>query len=264
MIGQSFGVIRYAEREGQVAWCGIRLTAGEQFDTFMSREVSSRLFDQEGSAEFEKHLRGLASTGFMIESLNAVLSAEAFESRDWAIAEALAEAYLANEHNVVWPWNMERDKRNPFASLPGADLVGFKEIENETLLVLGEVKSSADLDSPPSVMTGRSGMAHQLDRLAHDLTIICQLLKWLMPRCKNTACWDQFNASTMKLLSSGNRAIELFGILVRDTEPNVADLQARGNTLAGKLVEPTNCQLVALYLPCPISELPTRVSGSGS
>ncbi|NCC61037.1 MAG: hypothetical protein EOM12_08860 [Verrucomicrobiae bacterium] len=56
--------------------------------------------------------------------------------------EALAEAWLEKEHKVIWPWNMERDKRNANASLPGADLVGFVENGSEIRLILGEVKSS--------------------------------------------------------------------------------------------------------------------------
>ena len=39
---------------------------------------------------------------------------------------------------MKFPWNSDRDKRTPKASLPGADLVGFIENGDEVVLVLGE------------------------------------------------------------------------------------------------------------------------------
>ena len=64
---------------------------------------------------------------------------------------------------------MERDKRTPKASLPGADLVDFVSHNGETRLVLGEVKCSSDRNTPPNVMIGRHGMTKQLETLATDI-----------------------------------------------------------------------------------------------
>lgn len=256
--------MNYEAQDGQVSWRGISMADGNEFDTFMVNEVASRLNDEEGRSEFEAHLRGLANTGFARESLNEILEADVPEVRDWAVGEALAEAYLGREHQITWPWNMERDKRTPKASLPGADLVGFETVGDQTRLALGEVKTSTDANVPPNVMNGRSGMTHQIDNLATNLSLINQLLKWLLPRCKGNRYEDSFNAAIALFLDSGNRALALFGVLVRDTQPNELDLRPRGVTLAGTLHNPTTCHLVAIYLPCAISELPARVVGGGS
>ena len=109
-------------------------------------------------SEFETYLQNLASTGFARDSLEEILAAEISEKPSWAVGEAIAEAYLSREYKVTWPWNTERDKRHPNASLPGADLVGFIVEGEATRLVLGEVKSSTDIKTPPSVMSGRSGL----------------------------------------------------------------------------------------------------------
>jgi len=253
--------INYEAQDRQVSWRGVCMTDGNSFDTFMTNDVASRLHDEEGTTEFEAHLRGLANTGFARDSLNAILAAEVPEERDWAIGEALAEAYLTREHDIIWPWNMERDKRTPKASLPGADLVGLEIKGDEVRLVLGEVKSSSEDRYPPQLMSGRSGhMGHQIDDLATNLSLIYQLLKWLWVRCKHTEYEASFNAAIAVYLRSRNRAIALFGVLIRDTQPNELDLKARGQTLAETLRPPTNCQLVAIYLPCAISDLPARVS----
>ena len=254
----------YQGQAQQVSWRGVKMEDDDGFNTFMSDDVPARLHDEEGRAGFEAHLRGLANTGFARDSLDAVLAAEVPEERDWAVGEAIAEAYLSREHEITWPWNMERDKRNPKASLPGADLVGFR-IEGKTArLALGEVKSSADIKTPPGVMNGRSGMMHQIDSLANNLSLIYQLLRWLLFRCKGTEHEVSFNAAVSLFFDSGNKAITLFGVLIRDTQPNELDLKARGRSLAATLQDPTACHLVAIYLPCTVAALPSRVSGGGS
>lgn len=255
---------RYDQQDGQVSWQGVSMADGDVFDTFMTDKVASRLHDDEGASEFESHLRGLATTGFARDSLNEILAADVPEERDWAVGEAIAEAYLCQEHNITWPWNMERDKRTPKASLPGADLVGFEVNGADVRLAFGEAKTSNDSDTPPNVMYGRSGMTHQIDNLANNLSLINKLLKWLLPRCKGTAHEGLFNKAIMVFLDSGNKAVSFFGVLIRDTQPNVLDLRGRGQSLAGTLQAPTTCKLIAIYLPCDITALPARVSGGGS
>lgn len=251
----------YSDADKSTSWVGEQLSGGSEFDTFMADEVASRLHDEAGKEDFTLHLNSLASTGFAQDSLQAILEAEQPEERDWAVGEALAEAWLSREHGVVWPWNMERDKRTPLASLPGADLVGFVTIDGETSLVLGEVKSSTDNSAPPNVMTGRRGMTHQLENLVTDMRLLHTLIRWLQPRCRGNDAEPHFNAAIGLLLSSGNKAMTLFGVLVRDTQPNELDLRSRGQHL-GKLVKaPARCHLVALYLPYPITALPSGVNG---
>jgi hypothetical protein len=57
----------------------------------------------------------------------------------------------------------------PKASLPGADLVGLIALgADDAVLAIGEVKTFEDVDTHPGVMSGRSGMAHQLERPARS------------------------------------------------------------------------------------------------
>jgi len=169
---------------------------------------------------------------------------------------------LETYHDVVLPWNTERDKRNPFASLPGADIVGFQRDGGSYRLALGEVKCSSEAKSPPQVMSGRSGMAHQLDNLAINLTIVYQLLKWLLPRVKGTNHELTFNTVCIRYFNSKLRDLVLFGILVRDQAVRESDLQTRGQQLASRLQDPTRCHLIALYLPWPIAQL-SQAIGQG-
>lgn len=120
--------ILYQSADGCVSWQGESARDGETLNDFLQGPVAARLNDAEGSEALSEHLRGLSLTGMGQDALRAVLDAEVPETRDWAAAEALAEAVLEAHHEVVLPWNTERDKRNPFASLPGADIVGFQRI----------------------------------------------------------------------------------------------------------------------------------------
>ena len=254
----------YGDTQNVTVWEGVCLSEGTKFNDFMVTEVASRLHDDAGTTELKSHLASLASTGFAQENLQAILEAEHPEERDWAVGEALAEAWLSREHGVVWPWNMERDKRTPLASLPGADLVGFVTQGKETRLALGEVKCSSDSNTPPNVMTGRNGMTRQLEALATEIGLLHTLIRWLQPRCRGNDAEPHFNAAISVLLKSGNKAISLFGVLVRDTQPDERDLRSRGQHLGGIVQAPAKCHLLAIYLPCSIASLPVRVQGGAS
>lgn len=261
----SFVNIEYNGGHSCVSWQGLSLHDGDDLNAFMRREVANRLHDTPGRDEFRSHLRGLALTGMGKDSLEAVLNAEIPEERDWAVGEALAEALLIRSHGVVFPWNMERDKRNAKGSLPGADIVGFLPLDSGFRLALGEVKTSGEKKYPPQVMSGRSGhLGHQIDNLAKNMGTIYQLLKWLHPRCKGTVHQDAFDQSVSFYLNSGNKAASLFGVLIRDTVPNKLDLQGRGNALGGTVVHPASCELIAVYLPCKIADLPGMIEEGGA
>ena len=63
-------------------------------------------------------------------------------------------------------------------------------------------------------------MSHQIDRLAHDLTTIVQLLKWLYLRVKDGPYQEALNSACTEYFNSGEKSVALFGVLIRDTQPN--------------------------------------------
>ncbi|HBR29375.1 MAG TPA: hypothetical protein DD789_08035 [Firmicutes bacterium] len=256
--------IEYTGNESCVSWQGLSFCSSEKLSSFMQREVAERLKDTPGRDEFESHLKSLALTEMGKENLEAVLKAEIPEERTWAVGEALAEALLISNRGVVFPWNMERDKRNAKGSLPGADIVGFVPLDSGFQLVLGEVKTASETKYPPGVMLGRSGLVHQIDNLARNMSTIYQLLRWLQPRCKNTEYQEAFDHSVALYLNSGNKAASLFGILIRDTAPNKLDLEGRGKALGNTVIRPASCELIAVYLPFEITDLLSQIEGGGA
>jgi hypothetical protein len=250
----------YSKNDGQVKWHGKNVEDQGAFNAFLSGPTRSRLFDEEQQTQYEADLRALATTGMASDTITRLLASEP-DKEPWEVGEALAECLLEAERGVKFPWNSERDKRTPKASLPGADLVGLMEDGDEALLVLGEVKTSSEASYPPQVMSGKSGMVHQLDNLATNISIHNCLLKWLHPRCKNTDLWPLYEKAANKYLSSGGRAIKLIGMLMRDTEPNELDLKNRAKHLATKVSSPMGVELDAWYFPTPIEDWPAVVQG---
>jgi hypothetical protein len=161
---------------------------------------------------------------------------------------------------VAWPWNENRDRKTPKASLPGADLVGLIGDDGDASFIFGEVKTSSDKNCPPGVMAGRSGLAHQIDSLATTLSIQASLVRWLYARCKGTGFWPKFESACARYLKSRGTDIVLVGVLLRDTVPHEDDLRTRGVTLAG-IPAPTKVRLDAWYAPRPIGEWVATVAG---
>ena len=253
----------YSNHDGQIFWYGVGMTEGDDFNRFLTKNVASRLYDEEGQSEFETHLRSLGDSGFVQGNLDGLVSSSTEEiGTGWRVGEAIAEAFLAQEYSIVWPWNMNRDRRNPKASLPGADLVGFKVDGSNVQFAFGEVKTSSDSDSPPGVMKGYKGMTNQLKNLSEASSLVWEIIRWLYWRCKREPYQGFFNSAIKLFAETEKTAFSLYGVLIRDTPSDERDLSQSGRTLAGILSYPTICHLFAIYIPCAVDDLPHRIIGS--
>jgi hypothetical protein len=248
--------ICYSGRATSACWEGRHVPDAARFKRFVREVVRPRVADSGSS--FESDIRGLATTGMATEFVEHLLNAVP-EPEGWEVGEALAECALQQDsgREVHWPWNTVRDRRTPRASLPGTDLVGFYREGDSVLLLFGEVKTSADANTPPNVMNGGSGMAWQLEQSATRLDIQRALLQWLHARCHSQPYRDLYEKAVGRYLESEGKDLLLVGILIRDTAPSELDLKSRGQALSKTLVKPTRIELIAWYLPVPIAEWPT-------
>lgn len=252
--------VLYSGNQGSASWEGRIAADHEQFRRYLRDVVRARIADAESS--FASDLLGLATTGMATEFVERLL-ASVPDTEGWEIGEAFAECALRSDsgRDVLWPWNLVRDRRTPRASLPGADLVGFVRNGDAVLLLFGEVKTSSDMNTPPGVMYGGSGMVWQLEESATRLDVQHSLLKWLQVRCRLQPYRTLFERAVARYLMSAGKEFLLIGVLVRDTSPNQLDLGARGEYLSTKLTAPTRVELIAWYLPVPIAEWPNLLQG---
>ena len=52
------------------------------------------------------------------------------------------------------------------------------------------------------------------------------------------------------------KALLLVGVLIRDTPPSERDPESRGKALSSCIADPTRVDLIAWYLPVPLSDWP--------
>ena len=245
----------FSGSDGQGRWTGLTITPDELNGAMeTSRERALDLSHAEATSE---RLRGLAETGLQSAFVEAFLD-EAGPGTDdlqpWQVGEAVAEVVLEAERGARFPWNMRRDERVPRASLPGADLVGFIVEGADVYLLFGEVKSSSDGDSPPNVLYGKSGMIRQLENVVGNAKVCRHLIDWLSARCVEGESAVMFDAALARWVRSQGADIRTVGCLMRDLEPRASDVEGRARSLGPKMVAPGYTELIACYLPIPMSE----------
>jgi hypothetical protein len=251
----------YENRHGTVEVAGFALSAGE-IEAALQHRVVPALRDDEGNAEIEQLLGALATTQFATETLRSALTAPR-DIPDWQVGEALAEAYLEDHHDCSFPWPMSRDARNPRASLQGTDSVGFQRHGTSYRIAFGETKTSTDTNCPPGVWNGRSGLKKQLEGLRDSTEIKSHIVvRYLGIRATNGASWRQIYEAAAARYLANPCDVALFGVLVRDTQPNELDVSARAKSLAKGCPTETSISIVVIYLPAGhIPKLPQQVAG---
>lgn len=197
-------------------------------------EVKRSCFDIQGQEKFNNFVNSVSDTGFNVITMNKL------HITSWQVGEGLAESYLINHHNCHFPWSSNRDLKNPKTSLTGADLVGFYGNE----FAFGEVKTSSEERYPPQVTSKqKDGLNTQINNLCSNKNLQKILIQYLFYRLKD----DQKYKNALKKYLQDDNDYNVFGVLVRDTEPNIADWRYLQNNL-----HPHNTNrvfLIALYLP---------------
>jgi len=221
-----------------------------ELDSALDSEVAAILRDDSGRSDVQTILAGVAETAFAIDSLNRVL---AFTPPipGWRVGEALAETFLVDHRRCEFPWPGGRDLKNPNASAAGTDLVGFQKHEqnaDDCRFAFGEVKTSFDVNTPPSVVTGRHGLVKQLEELRDSTSLKDRLLQYLTLHAAGKPWLPKLRSAATKYLSDPTD-IAIFGILIRDITPDARDLSSRATSLSTNCPNKTSIELRAIYLP---------------
>lgn len=211
--------------------------------------IRAIVFDSEGQAQITDMLSGLSGTGFDATALTEELAAPR-EPESWRVGEAIAEGYLKDHRNCLFPWPNGRDNRRASASLPGADLVGLRKQNSEHIFAFGEVKTSYQKAYPPSVMDGRHGLKKQIEELRDDDNVRQTLILYLGHRARGRDWEDAFKQAFIRY-GKNRTDVAVYGVLIRDVTPNSEDLRARTNALSGTTPKHMTIELLAIYLPSP-------------
>lgn len=220
----------------------------EELTAALENRIVGILRDDTGRAHIKETLQDVADTDFSTQKLEQILDRNP-SIKDWQVGEAIAEAYLEDHKQCEFPWPSGRDIRNPNASPAGADLVGFRVQDKKIRFAFGEVKTSEEKKYPPQVVTGAHGLENQLKHLRDsrkdkDYLVIL----YLGYRSPGTTWEKSYRAATARYLNNPDN-VSLFGILIRDIEPDKKDLKSSAIRLGNKCPEKTSIELYAIYLP---------------
>lgn len=221
------------------------------FKDYLVTKVKPKLDDEEWVDELIS--TAVEVTGFSSDNFTDIFQNSVSYS-DWRIGEALAECVLEDIGKARFYYDSCRDLKNPNAHNTGADIVGFCDIDGETLFLFGEVKTSNSLSSPPSVLYGRTGMIEQLTELQINESKRDNLVKWIVSKTKLLP--EAFSNDLKKALTaytvSKKEKIQLVGVLVRDTKPNDLDLKNRAAALDKTALPLMGVWLLGLYTNFPM------------
>lgn len=220
----------------------------EQVGEILSGPVKEILQDTAGNDELQELLGSVVSTEFEQEGLRELLADDTVPN-NWRVGEAIAEAFVADKGDCVFPWPTGRDLKNPNTSPAGCDLTGFQPVDDEALpyrFAFGEVKTSEHNQSPPSVMTSLGG---QLFGLRDNRKVKDALCRYLGHHAVRAGWEPMFKSAAKRYLSSDTTDVAVYGVLVRDIEPNALDISGRARALAANCPQQTDIEMYALYLP---------------
>lgn len=255
--------INYQNKDINAGYIGTCLDEIE-LKKILPTKIKDLIEDTEGTNELIHSFDYLVKTGFEKEVLVDIFRSN-IDATSWKTGEALAECYLKENKDCSFYYKSCRDAKNSKSNLTGADLVGFTKIGTEELFLFGEVKTSTDTRCPPQVLYGRSGMIKQLENIMKKKSVRGELIRWVGFKTISLPETSEFKIKYVTALKSyihNHDKIKVFGILVRDTAPNSNDLSNRYQTLKTELQNGMHLELIALYMPIKISELPNLVRGA--
>ncbi|EJE4156354.1 hypothetical protein [Vibrio parahaemolyticus] len=236
--------------------------SNQQLEQILAGPVKDILCDISGKQELNELLAGLVTTDFEQIELAEVL-AEEYEFEDWLVGEAIAEAFVAKRGRCEYPWPTSRDLKNSNASPAGCDLTGLQLLDDQELpyrFSFGEVKTSYDQNSPPSVMTS---LGNQLFGLRDDKGVKNDLVKYLGLHATGKPWQFKFQSAAKRYVQSQGTDIAVYGVLVRDTEPREADIRGRARALSVDCPPETDIELHAIHIPTgEITNLPARAQSA--
>jgi len=111
-----------------------------------------------------------------------------------------------------------------------------------------EVKTSSDINYPPQVVYGKTGLQHQLEEIIENYNNkLHTIIRYIACRLSNTSQWGLFQEAFHTF--SKTQKYSIIGCLIRDVSPNINDLINRGKKLAMSKKTEQNLSLISVYLP---------------
>lgn len=239
----------YAVRSGAHHCNGIRIHQNGLAE-YLADRVRRRYYGSDIINRMVEKFPDLRTTGFGNDGLVKIRS----EPKPWEVGESFSECLLEDHKGARLPYSSWQDLKNQNTSPTGADLVGYDYHDGSTVFLFGEVKTSAQAHHPPSVV---NDLKRQLRDLGSSKTS-CQLVYWLGMKAKTQQDHQDFSQAIKSYVKD---MFKVFGVLIRDTIPDKRDLEDVFTHLVAVLRPTINLEVLAVYLPVAIDNLPRMMDG---
>lgn len=233
--------------DNTVSFQGI-LFLENKFVEYLGERVKDRFLDTQWTNELvERAKEALQDTGFDMGHLEEILT-NSEEEDNWRIGECLAECVLEDHFSARFDYNNSRDAKNPNGNDTGADLVGLYSDEQDIIFLFGEVKTSKDIETPPNVLYGKTGMIKQLETLRDEEGKRNSLIRWIWSKAV-ASHGSEFHEKCAIALRNYmvDKKLKLVGVLVRDTEVHKRDLYSRARSLNENIPDGLQIELISIY-----------------
>ena len=230
---------------------------GEGFAEYMQSRVGPWHRDDAG-ARILSDVSGVEQGGFNQDILRVHVRAVS-----WKLGESLAECFLVDYRGVSIPYNKIRDALNPAASPAGIDIVGITE---DNMFAMGETKTTSDMQHPPRVIYGRSGLIAQLLDISSNRQVRDSAIRWLGLKLQSPDTirhYGAWRAALRRYNESDGNTFKMFGMLVRDTTPDALDVKKVHDDVTVSIPASAALEILALYVPVSMPEMPRMMEDEG-
>ena len=217
---------------------------------YLTDRVRKRHYGSDLINKVVEEFPDIRTTGFGTDGLAKIRS----DPKPWEVGESFSECLLEDHMGARLPYPSWQDLKNQNTSSTGADLVGYDYQNGSTVFLFGEVKTSAQTQSPPSVV---NDLKRQLRDLGSSKTSH-ELILWLGLKAKTQEDRQDYGQALKSYIKD---MFKIVGVLIRDTVPDKRDLEEAFTYLAGVLRPTINLEMLAVYLPVAINMIPKIMDG---
>lgn len=238
-------------RDGIHPYDGLVLDETEDI-SLLADKLKNILTDVDTSKTLLENFETIGLTGFSPQQLGEIvdLSLPKGYFKKWRIGEALAQVLLEENYSCLVPFSKEANTTNHNTSNTGIDIIGITTDSDGTMLLLfAEVKTSSEKAYPPQIAHGSHvlSLTNQLKDIIKNKKKRNEHMRYLAKEFGSVhPLIDKFAEAARAYIHDDQYAV--YGLLIRDTDPNEADLEKTSDSLISDTdCESQSAQLISLY-----------------
>lgn len=226
-------------RSGSHSYSGLAIADSEDLSA-LARKLHDILADATTTDTILNNFETLGLAGFSDERLNEIANLDLPSSHftKWRTGEALAQVLLEENYSCWIPFSKEANTTNFNTSTTGIDLLGIAtDTAGNMLLLFAEVKTSSEAVSPPQIVhsSKKDCLTNQLKDIIKNKNKRDDHMRYLAKEFGTSH--PEINRFVEAVRAYMDDKYAIYGLVVRDTDPNKDDLEITSDAL----ISDSNC-----------------------